>query len=57
MHCSLLRGDDGNATVVDHSRHGTWLNDERVVGRAPLRAGDRLRIGSPGVAIDLIAVG
>jgi len=30
---------------------------ERVVGRAPLRAGDRLRIGSPGVAIELIAVG
>ncbi len=57
VHCSLLRGGDGSATVIDHSRHGTWLNDERVVGRAPLRAGDRLRIGSPGVAIELIAVG
>jgi hypothetical protein len=55
LHCTLVRSPDG-AQVIDHSRYGTWLNDERVVSRAPLRAGDRLRVGSPGVAIELIAI-
>lgn len=55
VHCSLLRMAEG-AVVIDHSRYGTWLNDERVVGRAPLRAGDRLRLGNPGVSLELIAI-
>jgi hypothetical protein len=54
VHCSLVRTPQG-VTVVDHSRYGTWLNDEAVVGRAPLRAGDRLRLGRPGVTLELIA--
>lgn len=54
IHCSLLRTAEG-ATVIDHSRFGTWLNDEAVVGRAQLRAGDRLRLGRPGVTLELIA--
>jgi pSer/pThr/pTyr-binding forkhead associated (FHA) protein len=45
------------AVVVDHSRYGTWLNDERVFGRATLRAGDRLRLGRPGVTLELITSG
>jgi FHA domain len=53
LHCSLLRLPSG-AVVVDHSRYGTWLNDERVFGRATLRAGDRLRLGRPGVTLELI---
>ena len=48
--CDLSSG----AVVVDHSRYGTWLNDERVFGRATLRAGDRLRLGRPGVTLELI---
>jgi hypothetical protein len=54
VHCSLVRTAQG-VTVIDHSRFGTWLNDEAVVGRAPLRAGDRLRLGRPGVTLELIA--
>ncbi len=54
VHCSLVGTAEG-VTVVDHSRYGTWLNDEAVVGRAPLRAGDRLRLGRPGVTLELIA--
>jgi hypothetical protein len=54
VHCSLVRTAQG-VTVIDHSRYGTWLNDEAVVGRAPLRAGDRLRLGRPGVTLELIA--
>ena len=53
LHCSVLRLPTG-AVVVDHSRYGTWLNDERVFGRATLRAGDRLRLGRPGVTLELI---
>lgn len=56
VHCSLLRGAGGEAQIIDHSRHGTWLNDERVLGRALLRAGDRVRVGSPGVTLELIAI-
>jgi hypothetical protein len=57
VHCSLMRGGGGEAQIIDHSRHGTWLNDERVLGRAPLRAGDRVRVGTPGVTLELIAIG
>ena len=52
-----LRDEDGAIVLVDHSRHGTFVNGERVAGRARLRAGDRLRIGDPGVELALIAVG
>ena len=54
-HCSLFRR--GEETLVeDHSSHGTFLNGERVEGRAALAVGDRLRIGSPGVELQLIKV-
>lgn len=55
QHCSVLKTPRG-AFVVDHSRHGTWVNDECVPGRAPLRAGDRLRLGTPGITLELIAL-
>lgn len=56
LHCTLRVSAQG-VEVVDHSRHGTWLNGLRVAGRASLAAGDRLRIGDPGVELALIAVG
>lgn len=56
LHCTL-RDEAGEIVLVDHSRHGTWVNAERVVGRVRLRAGDTLRLGDPGVQLDLIAVG
>jgi hypothetical protein len=54
-HCSVLL-EDGYAVVVDHSRHGTFLNGTRVNGRARLAAGDSLRLGQPGAVLDLVAV-
>jgi hypothetical protein len=54
-HCSFVR-EGSDAVLVDHSRFGTWLNGERVAGRVRLHAGDRVRIGDPGVELDLIAV-
>ena len=54
-HCSLLReGDD--VLVIDHSRHGTFLNGARVQARARLAAGDTLRLGTPGVSLELVAL-
>ena len=56
LHCTLRHGADG-VQVVDHAAYGTWLNGRRVAGRARLAAGDRLRIGDPGVELALVAVG
>lgn len=56
LHCTLTRRD-GHSLVRDHSRYGTFVNGERVEGEAELGAGDRLRVGTPGVVIELVAVG
>ena len=46
-HCSLVRRN-GEVVVEDHSRYGTFVNDRRVIEEATLKAGDVLRIGTPG---------
>jgi hypothetical protein len=54
-HCSLFRvGDD--VVVEDHSTHGSFVNDQPVRGRSVLAMGDRLRLGTPGIELRLIAV-
>ncbi len=53
-HCSLRR--EGERTIlIDHSRYGTWVNGARVRERAAVRAGDRVRVGTPGVEFTLIS--
>lgn len=52
-HCTLSRRH-GAVIVEDHSTYGTFVNDEKVVGRTALTVGDRLRLGSPGVTLELI---
>jgi hypothetical protein len=54
-HCTLVR-EDGAAWLEDHSTYGTQVNGERTRGRVELRAGDRLRLGSPGVECELVRV-
>ena len=55
LHCSLVR--EGEAVLVrDASRYGTFVNGERVAGTARLAAGDRLRLGTPGVVLELVTV-
>lgn len=56
LHCSL-RVETGDVTLVPHTEQGTWLNEERVRSRVRVLSGDRLRLGTPGVVIELIAVG
>jgi pSer/pThr/pTyr-binding forkhead associated (FHA) protein len=54
-HCTL-ESRDGRSFVTDHSTYGTFVNDERIGGRLELRAGDVLRLGAPGISLDLIRV-
>jgi hypothetical protein len=55
-HCTFLR-DGERLVLVDHSAFGTFVNGERVTERVRIRAGDRVRLGEPGVELALIAVG
>jgi hypothetical protein len=55
-HCRVFESA-GQAVVEDLSRWGTFVNGERVAGRAVLAAGDRVRVGSPGIELLLIASG
>jgi len=46
LHAELERiGDEWTVSDDGLSRNGTWLNGDRVVGRARLRDGDVLRVG------------
>ena len=54
-HCGIYRSN-GRVVVEDHSKFGSFVNGRRVHERAPLAAGDRLRLGTPGVEVQLIEV-
>jgi pSer/pThr/pTyr-binding forkhead associated (FHA) protein len=55
-HCTLLR-ENGRSQIIDHSSHGSWLDGVRVRGRALLPAGSTLKLGDPGVELQLVAIG
>ena len=52
-HCTVIRRN-GAVMIEDHSTYGSYVNEERVAGRTALTVGDRLRLGSPGVTLELI---
>jgi hypothetical protein len=52
-HCTVVRRN-GAVVVEDHSTYGSFVNDEKVSGRTALTVGDRLRLGSPGITLELI---
>jgi hypothetical protein len=54
-HCTLApEGDE--IVLLDHSSFGTFVNGERVAERVRVHAGDRVRLGDPGIELALIAV-
>ncbi|MEO8307557.1 MAG: FHA domain-containing protein [Pseudomonadota bacterium] len=55
-HCTLQRSGD-RTQIIDHSRHGTFVDGRRVHGRGILAAGSVLRLGTPGIELPLIALG
>lgn len=54
-HCTL-RSERGRALLIDHSSHGTYVDGMRVRGRAFLTAGSVLRLGTPGIELQLVAL-
>jgi hypothetical protein len=54
-HCRIYRLED-QVFVEDESSYGSFINDKRINGKASVVAGDLLRLGSPGVEVQLIAV-
>jgi hypothetical protein len=54
-HCTLHR-DERGLRVEDHSTWGTFVNDQPISGSASLHAGDRLRLGTPGIEMQIIAM-
>lgn len=52
-HCTLVRRN-GAVLIEDHSTYGSFVNDEKVAGRTSLTVGDRLRLGSPGLTLEMI---
>lgn len=55
-HCTFVH-DGGQLFVLDHSSFGTFVNGERVLERARVHVGDKVRVGQPGVELSLISVG
>lgn len=54
-HCTFVN-EGGELVLVDHSSFGTYLNGERISERARAYAGDKVRIGEPGVELSLITL-
>ncbi len=52
-HCSISRRD-GKCLLEDHSRYGTFLNGHQIDGSSILQNGDVIRLGTPGVELQLI---
>jgi hypothetical protein len=54
-HCTFLR-ERGEVVLIDHSSFGTSVNGERVAERVRVQAGDRIKLGDPGVELSLISI-
>lgn len=52
----VVRRRGGRLELEDHSTYGTWVQNERVNGRRVLAVGDRIRLGSPGIEVQVIRV-
>ncbi|MEM9171421.1 MAG: FHA domain-containing protein [Pseudomonadota bacterium] len=53
MHCEM-HTTANECVLTDRSRYGTFLNGNRISGSAALQPGDVVRVGTPGVELQLI---
>ena len=53
-HCSIQRRDK-EVVLIDHSTNGTYIDEIKVSGTAVLKLGQTIRVGTPGVTLQLIA--
>lgn len=53
-HCSIYAREKC-VWIEDHSTYGTFLNGQKIKGQASLHTGDKIRIGTPGEVLSLIA--
>jgi pSer/pThr/pTyr-binding forkhead associated (FHA) protein len=56
-HARLVAGAGAPILEDVGSSHGTFLDGARVRGRALLHAGATLRLGDPGIELQLVAIG
>jgi hypothetical protein len=54
-HCEVI-GRDGELTLTDLSRYGTFVNERKVAGETTLQRADVIRIGSPGAELQVVTV-
>jgi FHA domain len=47
-HCEIVADHRGGFVLLDHSRHGTLVNNRRVIQERPLQPGDWIRLGPGG---------
>lgn len=55
LHCELAIRN-GELRLKDSSRYGTFVNERRVAGETVLHAADVIRVGSPGIELQVIRV-
>lgn len=55
FHCRIEPDGDGFAVVDNESTNGTFLNGERVEGRASLKDGDVVRVGTISYQFQMVA--
>ncbi|HZZ74221.1 MAG TPA: FHA domain-containing protein [Pirellulales bacterium] len=44
QHCAIV-SNDAKVVVIDGSKNGTFINEERIEGRREVHSGDKLRVG------------
>jgi hypothetical protein len=54
-HCEVVMRD-GELTLHDLSRYGTFVNERKISGEATLQLADVIRLGSPGVDLQAVSL-
>ena len=53
-HCTVVQ-QDGRPVLIDTSTYGTFVDGVKIAGETELRAGQTIRVGTPGEELQAIA--